>query len=192
MIGFLKSIFQGIASKEPSIRWLSLVFIVSLGGVCILVPLLIYRFSVMCYSDIDIMSMFISNSQKVKKKIESRAHLEHSLPVSLRLGSFFFEALPLNEEPVIDKTQKKLYRRPPMVKLSIQVFCDKRVTCSYIFDHIQEARDQINVMLTPIQTSELMSREGKMKLRSKLVNRLNDWLPEGKVEDAFITNLVIN
>ncbi|HCM40524.1 MAG: hypothetical protein A2070_03445 [Bdellovibrionales bacterium GWC1_52_8] len=80
-----------------------------------------------------------------------------------------------------------------VAELEITVECDNKETRYYIEDHLTRTRDQVTGVLTSVDREELLTRDGKRKLKKRLLDHLNAWLPAGnKVEDLFISNQLLN
>ena len=58
-------------------------------------------------------------------------------------------------------------------------------------DNLDQVRNQITNVLLPLERDQLLSREGKKKLKKALIERLNVWLPKGKVDDVFFSKLLL-
>lgn len=79
-----------------------------------------------------------------------------------------------------------------MAELEITVECDDKDTRYYIEENLPRARDQITGILTSLDRDDMLTRDGKKKLKKKLIDQLNMWLPKGKVEELFISNQLLN
>lgn len=79
-----------------------------------------------------------------------------------------------------------------MAEIDITVECDLKETCEFISNHLSMARDQVASIFTALDREEVMSREGKKRMKKLLLERLNLWLPKGKVENLFFTRLIMS
>jgi flagellar basal body-associated protein FliL len=79
-----------------------------------------------------------------------------------------------------------------IAEVEVQVQCDVKETCDILDDQQVKARNEVTIVFTATERDELLSREGKRRLKKKILDRLNAWIPKGKVEDLYFTKLIIN
>lgn len=79
-----------------------------------------------------------------------------------------------------------------MAEMELVAECDTRRTCEYIHSNDTQMRNQLINGLTPMDRDDLFTRDGKARLKRKLMDRLNLWLPYGRVEEIYFTNLQIS
>ena len=104
---------------------------------------------------------------------------------TVAMGSFVVE---LKELP----DQKKIPGYMNMAELEIILECDTRVTAIFIQDHLLQARDQITNIFVATDREQFLSSEGKKRLRRAMVEKLNAWLPKGKVRELYFNKLLIS
>ena len=104
--------------------------------------------------------------------------------ITLKIGKFKVELLPA-------PGQEKMLGVVNMAEVEIVLECDRKDTCKYMEDNLPKVRDQIASMLTAVERNEILSPEGKKRLKRGILRRVNLWLPLGKVKNLFFTNLVV-
>jgi flagellar basal body-associated protein FliL len=111
---------------------------------------------------------------------------EHAEPVRMfSLGQFTIELKPLEGQPA------KGGGFTNMAEVEIVVDCDSPETRTYIEDNLVAARGQVTDVFVSMDREELLSREGKRRLKKKIIERLNGWVPRGKVQAVFFSKLVV-
>jgi len=79
-----------------------------------------------------------------------------------------------------------------VAEVEIVVLCDNRETRFYIEERIAMAQDQITAVLGTLDREDLLGREGKKRLKKQLMDKLNEWLPNGRVDDLFFSSLLVH
>lgn len=79
-----------------------------------------------------------------------------------------------------------------LAQVEIVVQCDTKETCAYIDRNQAPAKNQVIGVFISLDRDELLSREGKKRLRRKLIERLNSWLQNGRIEDVFFSKLIVS
>jgi flagellar basal body-associated protein FliL len=79
-----------------------------------------------------------------------------------------------------------------IAEVEIQIQCDSKETCGLVDDRKTKVRDEVTNLFTAMEREELLSREGKRRLKKKILDQLNSDAPKGKIEDLFFTKLIIN
>ena len=72
------------------------------------------------------------------------------------------------------------------------VECDSRETCVYVEDNVDAARNQVTNVFVAVDRDDLLSREGKRKIKKQVTEKLNLWLPHGRIESLFFSKLVLS
>jgi len=78
-----------------------------------------------------------------------------------------------------------------MAEVQLVIECDSQETHTYIEENLVQARSQVTDIFLSMDREELLSREGKRKLKKRLMERLNGWIPRGKVQNVFFSKLVV-
>lgn len=79
-----------------------------------------------------------------------------------------------------------------LAEVDLTVQCDLRRTCIFVEEHETEVRNQVVSALGSWNRDELLSLEGKRRLKAQIIQRVNQWLPAGKLTDVFISRLIAN
>jgi flagellar basal body-associated protein FliL len=87
--------------------------------------------------------------------------------------------------------QKKVSMDFHVAEIDLVAACDSKETCQFIENHLAAARDQVVQLVAAVERDDLMSRDGKAQLRKAIQDKLNSWVPQGKVVDVFISRLIM-
>jgi flagellar basal body-associated protein FliL len=79
-----------------------------------------------------------------------------------------------------------------LAEIELQAECDEKETCDTLEEELARARNEVASVFTAMARDDLISKEGKRQLKKKIQDRLNGWLPKGRVEEIYISKLVIN
>lgn len=122
------------------------------------------------------------------KKQADEAKLRHSTQ-SLGVFSIELKAPPKDADGNTPKRSKSVM---DLAEVEIIVECDEKETCDFIEDRMPLVRNEVTGLFTAMERDDLLSREGKRKLRNKIQAKLNLWLPSGKVQNIYFTKLIIS
>ncbi len=100
----------------------------------------------------------------------------------LKLDKFTFDLRP-------DPSERK-DAPSRLVEFDVSVQGDSPETRNYLEENMVQARNAIFGSLTGWDRETLMTPEGKKKLRQRLSDSLNTWLPEGKVVDLYFVRFI--
>lgn len=122
-------------------------------------------------------------SAKERKAMLHRQREKADLDASwLKLEKFTFDLRPdLNDAKDAP---------PRLVEFDVSVQGDSPETRNYLEENMVQARNAIFGSLTGWDRETLMTPEGKKKLRQRLSDSLNAWLPEGKVLDLYFVRFI--
>ena len=101
------------------------------------------------------------------------------------LGSFVVELKKLPNQP-------RNSLSVGLAEVEIVLLCDGKKTRDSILESMVQIRSHLSDVLTAMDREELLSKEGKRRLREMLRKDLNNWLPEGKVQEVYIPKLLEN
>jgi flagellar FliL protein len=79
-----------------------------------------------------------------------------------------------------------------LAELEIVLETDSKETRQWIEENLAQARNQITNSFVGFDRDEVLTRDGKKKLKKMLLEKLNTWLIKGKVEDLFFSKLVVS
>lgn len=183
-------IVRGLVSPDGPTRRMSLFFFVSLAGVVTLGILTVQR-------NMRLKEARLAAEVAETEEAEARSHEAallgktvaaeanpHALSM-LNVGQFTIELKPIAAQ---DKHAGGFMN---MAEVELVIECDSKETHDYIEENLVAARSQITDIFLSMDRDELLSRDGKRKLKKRLLERLNGWIPRGKVQNVFFSKLVV-
>lgn len=176
MYGFSRDVLAELRSTDLKSRQMAVIFTLSALGTLTTLGLMYQRF---------FGTPAAPAVSPVEEFVDDQVQSHHMPGTMLKLGIFDIE--------IKDSTRPA--RMPQgwgTAEILIVIECGSKETCDYIQDYIQKARDEITTVLTVMERQELLSPEGKARLKKQLLDRLNGWLKRGKVENMYFTRLVIS
>jgi flagellar basal body-associated protein FliL len=184
--GTLGEVFQGLRSPDVPTRNAAVLFVLSLIGivfVAILAGNYFWQSRKAMHDELANTGEAGKNLGDFIKKQSDDAKRKFTFQ---SLGTFNIELKPADPE---GKTPKGVLN---MAEVEIQVQCDKKDTCDYLDGQNAKVKDEVTQVFTAMERDELLSKEGKKRMKKKIIDRLNLFLTEGKVEDLFFSKLIIN
>lgn len=175
-------LFSSLFSFDPSTRRMAALFFISLTGVILI--------SVVCVKqswDARKLRIVLEAQQRairLKELMRREADGAKLRASTVGLGGFILE---LKDVPNRKQGPSDLN----MASVEIVLLCDEAETRTYIESNIVQVRNQLTNVFTSMDRDEFLSREGKRKIKSILIRKLNEWLPHGKVEDLYFSKLII-
>jgi flagellar basal body-associated protein FliL len=179
----LPGVFFGIFSRDRPTRKMSLVFVASLLGIVLVSGIAVKR-----YWNAKKRAQLIEAREIEKRNreiLEKEAFEARRRDSVVSLGSFALELKPVPNQHLGPGVVN-------MAQMEIMLVCDGPETRDYIKEHMVQTRNQMTQVFTALDREELMSRDGKKKLKGVIIRKLNGWLPHGKVDDLFFSKLIIN
>lgn len=76
-------------------------------------------------------------------------------------------------------------------EIEVVARCSEPKVCVYITAHKVQAQHEVTAVLKPITRDELVSVDGKKRLKKKIMLRLNAWLPHGQIEDLYFAKVLV-
>jgi flagellar basal body-associated protein FliL len=180
-------IFPSLFSTDRPTRRMSFFFFLSLAGLIFVSGYAFQRY----WSSKRLIRMMedqrIARRMKVmEEKDVAEAKRRDSV---LNLGSFTLELKAIAHQALRAGVGVGIVN---MAEVEIVILCDGTDTRDYIEEHVIQARNQMTNVFTAIDREELLSREGKRRIKGSIIRRLNQWLPRGKVEDLYFSRLSVN
>ena len=126
-------------------------------------------------------------SRKVEEDLERQGRETELKGRVMNLGSFSLELKKVEGQRANQGVMQ-------MADLDIWAVCDTPETCSYIEDHSNEAKNQVTNALTPLDRNELMSRDGKRRIKKAICDRLSKWLGQsrgGQVQQIWFSKMTV-
>jgi flagellar basal body-associated protein FliL len=184
MSDVIQGINEGLVSQDRPTRRMSVFFYLNVLGAIAVVTIGIIGY-------IERSRAAKTSAAALKTAQEMEAFLKHQQEMAKRksaqfkLGNFSIALkLPPKQRPV------KGVRNLADVELTLE--CADQETKDYIESHVEQTKAQVVNVFTTMYREELMSKEGKDRLRQLIMDRLNIWLPEGKVTNVFFTKMLIS
>ncbi len=78
-----------------------------------------------------------------------------------------------------------------LADVTLVLECDATETYDYLSQRLPQLKSQITNVFIDLERDELLTREGKLKLKAKLMDRINAWIPKGKVQNIFFSKLTV-
>lgn len=178
----VQDLFAGLRSPDGPTRLMSVVFMCSLVGV---VAVAIIGFREWRYArshhgptqaqlDAKHLGEFLSKqAQEAKHKASM-----------LAIGTFTIELRPMPSAKAIPGVMN-------LAEIDLTIQTSDPAARDWIEENLPRLRNQITNILTATERTELMSKEGKVRLRQTIIERANEIIPNGRIDAVFITRLVL-
>jgi flagellar basal body-associated protein FliL len=179
---FIRELYRCLRSPDAPTRRGAIVFFIAgtlWVGVCIVA---VYQIRLIFHLP---QNMDLQNAEKeaAARRLEKEKTFHEAKPLMFRAGSF--------------EIQMKEHGRPrvgsvSVAELEVVVQCSTEATCHYLEANTVGLKDQVAAIFLPIEREELMSVEGKERLKLEITNKVNRWLPSGKIEKVYFSRLWID
>jgi len=182
--GSFVEISSGLWSRDATVRRMSLFFLFSLTGIIVISVFTWSKFQDYRRSRVSLSdgAVGVEHLGEFLNKQAEEAKRRHS---TLNLGEFLIELKR-------DSGDKKVPGVVGMAQVEIVIECDNKETCSYIGGHHVQARNQLTNVFTAIDREELLSHEGKKRIKKTIVEKLNVWLQTGKIVNIYFANVMVD
>ena len=180
-----KNLFGAFVSPDPLTRRMAHFLVLCLMGIVIIGFYASRRIAFFRHFG---KNMTIGSDEQAKNLGEffaKQSSLNAARLVTVAMGSFVVEL----KEPA---NYKKIPGYMNMAELDIVLDCDVRTTANFIQEHMPQARDQMTNVFIATEKDQFLSSEGKKRLRRALLEKLNAWLPKGKVKELYFNKLLIS
>lgn len=178
-------LFLGLKSSDRPTRRMAVVFVTSLLGILIVSGLAVGRYRQVKTIQALEKRETESRAKQIAEAYETKVDEAKKRMISLSLGDFTLELFHISDP-------RKLSRVLNIVEMEVVVECDTDETCMFIEGNVVKAKNQVANALNPMDREEIMSKEGKAKLKRKITHQLNTWLLRGKVLTVYFSKLVIS
>lgn len=78
-----------------------------------------------------------------------------------------------------------------IAEVEVVVECDSAETCASIESQMLVVRNQLTNTFTAVDRDELLTKNGKRKLKMAIGEAVNSWLPKGHVKSVYFSRLII-
>jgi hypothetical protein len=125
-------------------------------------------------------------TRRIAELLDRRGDEARRRMTSFELGTFTLELKPSADGPPPGR------RLSNVAEVELVAECDTAEACRRLEHASARVRDEVTDVFTAVEREELLSLAGKAQLKRMLVERLNAWLPEGKVRNVYISKLVVS
>lgn len=187
-VATFKEVAGSVRSPDRPTRRMATLFLMSCAGVLVVVAMGWKR-----YRDLHHVKGELSESQKDAKRMgeffqkqKEAATQRHTM---MPIGEFTLELKPLMVDGAPAGPVRGVLN---MAEIEIVVECDNKDTCLYLEKNLVLVRNHVTNILLPLGRDELMSREGKKKVKKAILDRINLWLPKGRIEGLYFIKLLLS
>ena len=175
---------HSLGSTDPPTRRMAWVFVAALGGAVLVVSIAGSRYwHHWSALHSERRAVQLHEEAMLSGFLKKQADLMHRKRVMLPLGSFTLELRqPAGGTPA----------NLNLADVEIVVECDTKETRTYLEDNLAQARNQVTNVFVAIDRGELLSADGKARLKKSLLDSLNASLPKGRIENLYISKLVLS
>ncbi len=184
-VGTVFEVLRGIFSKDRPTRQMALLFLFFLLGTVSVSIVAIKHY--LEFAERREKAISLAREQEAKNLGEFLR--KQSDEAKHRFSTIVLGTFNIDIKPSPDETGS--YRSSNMAEVEIVLLCDHRETRYYIEENLAQAKNQVTNVLLPQTRDELMSREGKRKLKKMIIEKINTWLPKGKIEDLYFNKFLI-
>jgi hypothetical protein len=100
----------------------------------------------------------------------------------ITLGEF---KLPIRSDKPTDFGTKN------MGMAEVVLLCDSPETRKWIQENIPVVRNEVLKAFSPMDREELLTKDGKLKLKNLIIKKLNAFLPEGTIQEIYFPRFVL-
>lgn len=176
--GVLGSSFK---STDREMKKMGYLFLTSIFGIVSLFLVLgVYRYKKAHPND-----EAAQQGENISKFLQKQAEDTKNKFLTANLGSF---SVPLKK----DENAVGGDRSTHMAEFEVAVECDSVETCNLVMEKSTEARDRLIHVIESYDREEILSQDGKARIRSGLKEKLNDWLGDGKITNLYFPRLVVD
>ena len=79
-----------------------------------------------------------------------------------------------------------------VAQIDIVAECDSKETAEYVEANLTRFSNQITNVLINVDRDELLSKDGKRRIQTLMIQKMNEILDSGKVERIYFTKLMIS
>jgi flagellar basal body-associated protein FliL len=179
----IKEIGRGLQSPDRATRRMSLLFFVSLTGAVALVGFAVHQ--VGWKSLLTRKSGPDAAGKNIGEFIGKQADEARRVMSTALLGQFTLELKPV-------PGQERVHGVMNMAEVELVVECDNPESCGYVLSNLTQVRNQVTNVFVEIEREDLLSKEGKRKIKRALMEKLNRWLPKGRIENLYFSKVVVS
>lgn len=171
---------QNLWSTDRETRRMSLIFLLSLSGLLsvsfLLLTPLFSKSSAGNPQRLDLSAGVQTQQSSVESPPQEKG-------VFVSLGSVLIDLKSKDEV----HSGRKLKN---VAQFELHLHCDSVQTKALLMERIPQVKDMILNVFVGISSDELQSMSGKKKLKSLILQKVNAWLPFGKVDDVLLSQIL--
>ena len=176
---------EGLRSKDAPTQRMSFIFIFCLLGIFCTAGLWFKYLVTQKREHIEAAALLQKAAKEAAAEDQAESSELKKRPNMLGLGKFSIE---LTEKPKV----RKAHGMMNLASIELYVNCDSKETCDYIEGHKVQVQNEVTGFFTPLEREEFLSISGKRYIRKALIERLNSWLPSGKIKDVYFVEIIIS
>jgi flagellar basal body-associated protein FliL len=183
MRGQIVEVFRNLRSPDAPTRRMARFFVLSLAGLALVSLTTLHYVWVARH----MMTSFGNDDQgkNLGEFLQRQADEAHAKNTAISLGSFTVELKALPDSKPAPGVMN-------LAEIELTVQCDSREACTYVSDHLAQAKNQITGIFIALNRDDLLSHDGKKRLVRQILDRLNEWLPQGRIDNLFFSKLVVS
>ncbi len=179
LLGFL--ILAGVTTRETLIRWRQRADNQALAALIAEAPDL----PILHWAQFD----GVEGARKRMMELRNKAKERDVKERTLSLGEFQVEMAPLpGAVPYRGVLQ--------LAQLELTIECDKVETCTFLSTHLIQVKNEITNALTPLDRREVMTSDGKRRVKRSIISRVNKWIgtqnESGQLSEVYIVKLLVS
>ena len=176
----IPEMLRSLESPDSATRKMALLYLLSLLGLL----------SLLSFSTVLLVKK-VHQVQTLKAQKQAQLEMERlkaeaeaqSGDYVVNLGSLTIDLKPI--EPTTTRVGIK-----NVARLEVHLRCDTLKAKKLIEERQPQVKDLILDLLIGIDREELLSYAGKRRLKSLMMQKMNAWLPYGKIEDVLFSDLL--
>ncbi len=180
----VRDVFAALRSPDRPTRRMAWVFLLSLfcaGGVLVYS---VKRAQVIRAYLTDRHQKQSKEAKQTEEFFRKQSEAAHQKAVVISAGVFTLE---LKTDP----SKPKVPGISNLAELEIILQCDTKETQEFIEKNMARVRNEIIASFLPLEREQILSRNGKAALRHQILERLNSWLPHGKILELYFPKLLV-
>lgn len=171
---------QNLWSSDRATRRMSLIFLLSfIGLVSVSLTLLVHLF--WRYPTGSPKTLDLSAGVQNQASSVERPPLEVGAFVSL--GSVLID-LKSKDESALRRKLKNV------AQIELYLHCDSLKTKTLLMERAPQVKDMILNVFVGVSSDDLQSMSGKKRLKSLILQKVNSWLPSGKVDEVLLSQIL--
>ncbi len=175
----------GLFSRDRGTRRMARLFFLSCVGLGVVTTVAFQRYRLLQFAGTSIGPDQGAQATSIADFVRQQADEARRKSTLFRIGEFVLELKRLPAQVDVPGVMG-------LAEVELVAECDDPDTCRYIQDHAVQIQNVVASLFTALDRDELLSREGKRRLKKRIVEKINWWLPRGKIENIFFSKLIVS